>query len=377
MAALRIAQVTPSYPPYRGGTGNVAWNYTEHLRRRGRPVEVFTPRFGPRPADPPHLHRLRPLGRLGMAFFVPSLYPALAGFDLVHLHYPFFGGAEAVALRHTLKRNQPLVVTYHMDPLAGGLRGALFAAYGRTVLPWLLRRAARVLVSSREYAGSSRLSRFPRLAPRLQVHPFGIDLERFHPAPAEAEAGGPVRLLFVGGLDRGHWFKGLDVLLRALAGVGERSWRLEVVGDGELRPRFAELARELGLGERVVFRGDVAEGELPRRYREAHLHCFPSTGRSEAFGLVALEAAASGIPTLGSDLPGVRSVVRHGETGILVPPGEPEPLGRELDRLLGSAALRAGLGRRARQRAEREFSWEKAIDRLEATYAEVLAESAR
>ena len=123
-----------------------------------------------------------------------------------------------------------------------------------------------------------------------------------------------------------------------------------------------EQARELGVGHRVLFLGNVPDGKLPDVYRQASFHVLPSVDRSEAFGLVTLEAAASGIPSIVSDLPGVRTVVASEETGLLVPPGDVPALELALDRLFADPALTEALGAAARRRAE-EFYAREVVER--------------
>src|SRR5688572_13948973 len=120
---MRIAQVVASYPPYRGGLGNVARAYAEGLRARGHEVEVLTPDYGGDPPAAAGVRRLRPLLRLGQLAVLPELARFGAGFDVVHLHFPFFGAAEFVALARARGRIARLVLSYHMDAHAGGLRG--------------------------------------------------------------------------------------------------------------------------------------------------------------------------------------------------------------------------------------------------------------
>src|SRR5689334_19040947 len=98
---MRIAHVVPVYPPRRGGMGQVAYEYTERLRARGHSVHVFTPRYADAPTAtvPDYVHRVRPPVHFGNAAALPSLLWQLAPFDLIHLHYPFYGGAEPVAWR--------------------------------------------------------------------------------------------------------------------------------------------------------------------------------------------------------------------------------------------------------------------------------------
>jgi len=353
--------------------GSVAHTYTERLRARGHDVHVYTPRYRAVQYDPDYIHRVPSPIHVGNAGVVPSLFNRLKGFDIIHLHYPFFGGAEPVIVRKAVRPDQALVLTYHMDPIARGLKGALFEAHRRALFPWIVSRTDRILVSSREYANTSALGHIASAAERIEIHPFGVDLERFHPGTDPAlraslgiSEGVPV-LLFVGGLDSAHHFKGLSVLLEALERLpGE--WHCVVVGEGSLRASFLSQTMLKPYSGRVHFVGAVTEEDLPRYYRAATIHCFPSTERAEAFGLVALEAAASGIPTIASDLPGVRGVVLNGETGMLVPPGDALALRKALEFLLVDEELRSRLALSARKRTEAEFAWDPLVSRLEETY---------
>jgi len=374
---LRIAQVVVTYPPYRGGIGNVAHAYAEGLRARGHEVDVFTPAYGGAPVEQPGVHRLRARVRAGQFALLPQLAHCCAGYDVVHLHFPFFGAAGFVAWARARGRIARLVLTYHMDAHASGLRGAAFACHRRLVLPWTVRQADRILVSSRDYAAHAALGRLADLQDRVEEHPFGVDATRFHPGPAPAARArlalrDAPTVTFVGGLDRAHAFKGVGVLLQAAARL-DRDVQLVLVGDGDLREAYRRQAVALGLGERARFLGGLADADLPDAYRAADVVVLPSVGRGEAFGLVALEAAACARPVVASDLPGVRTVVREGATGKLVPPGDVGALAEALADLLADAARAQALGTAARTRVEAELTLEHALDRLLASYARLLA----
>ncbi|HCU31204.1 MAG: Glycosyltransferase (Modular protein) [Candidatus Uhrbacteria bacterium GW2011_GWE2_45_35] len=371
---LKIAQVVSTYPPYRGGMGAVVFEYTEKLRARGHNVHVFTPHYEKTIGDPEYVHRVPSPLHFGNAGVVPSLAYRLKGFDLVHLHYPFFGGAEPLIVRKYLQPHQPLIMTYHMDNKSTGLKNLIFDAHRRAILPWIVERADKILVSSREYAETCSLQGISGALEKVEVMPFGIDLERFHPGRDEEfrqalgfDSQTPV-LFFIGGLDRAHYFKGLPILIEALEGLKEKNWQLLVAGDGDLLETFAAQVRRNGLADKIKFFGSISELDKPRAFRAADIHVFPSTDRSEAFGLVALEAAASGLPCIASDLPGVRSVIKNNQTGLLVEPENILGLREAVNQLLDNTELRKTLGQTARARAEKEFAWEPLMDKLEGIY---------
>jgi glycosyltransferase involved in cell wall biosynthesis len=149
------------------------------------------------------------------------------------------------------------------------------------------------------------------------------------------------------------------------------------VGDGDLRPHYEQLTNELGLSERIRFAGRVAGHDLPSVYRAADFLVLPSETRGEAFGVVLLEAMASGRPVIATHLPGVRSVVSDGIDGLLVPPGNHRALSAAIAKLAAlSPECRQHMGLAGRRKVEAEYGWERIGDRLEALYREVEAEIA-
>ena len=393
---LRIAHVTATFPPYRGGTGNVAWHNARELARLGHRVHVFTAGRSPGSATGStpegaapggvRVHRLTPLLRVGNAPLLPGLFPALRRFDLVHLHYPFFFGGEIVQAACRVF-GVPYVITYHNDvELAGRLAPVprlhhLLA--GRRVLAG----ARRLLFTTRDYGATSFAAALAG-RPTAGEMPNGVDVERFAPQAGSGDGvrrrhglapGGPAGsagegvVLFVGSLDRAHYFKGLPVLFEAVRRLGRAAPRVLIVGDGDLRPDYEQRVAGLGLGERVRFAGRVSDAALPDYYAAADLVVLPSVTRGEAFGVVLLEAMASGRPVIASDLPGVRSVVRATGGGLLTPPGDAGALAAAIGALAADPARRAGLGQAGRRAVAAQFAWPAIARRLEATYRGVLA----
>lgn len=377
---FRVAHVTATFPPYQGGTGNVCFHNARVLAERGYDVHVYTAAWPGEADDPPgvRVHRLRPLVRVGNAPILPQLL-RLRDADLIHLHFPFYTGGELVALS-----GRPYVVTYHQDVQIDGWLGRLTAVHDRTVGRRVLGGAARLCPTSLDYLAHSAVADLtPHLGNRIVPLPNGVDLARFRPASLDAAArrrfGLPadgLAVLFVGAMDAAHHFKGVPVLLRALADLPEVAALL--VGNGNLRPDYERLADELGLGGRAVFAGRLATADLVAAYRATDALVLPSVTRGEAFGMVLIEAMASGRPVIASNLPGVRSVVTEGRDGFLVPPGDVVALRTTLARLAAlPTAARQAMGIAGREKVERDYGWEQIGARLEAIYADVLAEAVR
>jgi len=397
---MRLAHVTATYAPHNTGTGNVARYNALELVRRGHEVHVFTVCEPGAPfeetLDGVHVHRLRPWMRYGNAALIPKLYRALRPsvsesaalgrtvrphFDLIHLHMPFYGGCEAV---YALKRLHgiPLVITHHQDVTLSGPASIISAVHDRLIGRALMRAADRACFTSLDYA---RASRFAGLlaAGKLRAAelPNGVDPERFTPGPRPTDLvrriglEGQIVVLFVGVLDQAHGFKGVPLLLRALARIDRQDMALVVVGEGDMRPVYAGLARELGLVDRVHFAGFVPDDRLPGYYRLADVTVLPSTTMGEAFGLVLVESLASGTPVIASDLPGVRTVVAPDEDGVLVPPGDIDHLAQQLAQMAAMPEeRRCAMGLAGRRKVAARYAWTSIGADLTALYEAVLAE---
>jgi glycosyltransferase involved in cell wall biosynthesis len=388
-ARLRIAHLTATFPPYPGGAGNTAFRFARGQAERGHHVEVFTaPAEGEAP-DPGAaiVHRIDPVFAIGNAPLIPRI-ARVEGFDVVHIHYPFIFGSELTLLGRLSRRRrgQALLVHYKNRLVAKGPRQVPFETYEHTVAPLLVRAADRICVLSPDHAGSVPYLR--RIAERdpskLVEMPNGVDTELFAPGPDEAGvragAGIPedaVVAAFVATLDRAHHFKRLDVAIDALAALGNLDVHLLVAGGGELLDDFRARAAAAGVADRVHFLGAVPHAELPGVLRAADLMLL-TTEPPESFGIVLIEAMACGLPTIATEYPGVRAVVDEGETGLLVPPADPGAVAAAVERLVDAGPEdRAAMGAAGRAKAERLWSWPSLLDRMDAAYAEAIAERRR
>lgn len=396
---MKIAQIVCSYPPYYGGMGNVVFQSARELTRRGHEVEVFTPSYyeekeiRPEEAPPDMTHepalqnqieqvrRIAPEFQYGNAARMGKIQHELDAFDLVHLHYPFFGTAGIISKWKKNHPSTPLVITYHMDTRAPDWRGLIFKLYAKFWMPRILHSADALIASSYDFIAESdaRLLYTENKSKWFEI-PFGVDSDIFQPRQKPLELFrqfnlDPAKetLLFVGGLDKAHYFKGVPVLLDAILKLQygyKKDFQIIIAGDGELRPQFEDRARIARLSG-VRFIGHVDDEMLPPVYNMADLFVLPSINRGEAFGLVLLEAMASGVPVIATDLPGVRSVADSG--GLVVPPNDSEELARAIAGYFDlSAEDRADWQTHAREVVEEKFSWIKVTDQLEELYVKLV-----
>lgn len=356
---MRVGVVTATFPPtYWGGTGNVAYQNACALVQGGHDVTVLTGAVPPREEVkyPFSVQYLPTWLRIGNAPLAPGLATRLSKFDVVHLHYPFIGGADIVWAVCGLT-GIPVVVTYHNRLQSPeGARGLLFALYNSLMEPRILRAAAVRIAVSRDHALKTAAVEGP-----WEEVPNGVDTELFAPTDkeeAKTHCGGDQKspvVLFVGALDRAHWFKNLGGLIAAMPQV-ESKVNLWVVGDGDLRGQFEKQVASLGLSERVSFWGARRPTELPTFYNAADVTVLPSLS-TESFGVVLIESLSCSTPVIATDLPGVRRVVDPGEDGFLVEAGSSmelaEAIGKFVD--MGEDARRT-MGRRGRSKILRKYS---------------------
>lgn len=376
---MKIAIISPVFPPYRGGIGTAAYTEAVELSRRGHEVTVFAPRRGGRGKafnsreEKFKLHRLRPVFKYGNAAWLPQLSWKLKNFDVVHLHYPFFGGAEVVgrSARKLKRRGVKIVITYHHDVVGKGWLGKFFKWHTKKLMPKILAAADKIIVSSFDYAEHSNIKETVAKNPERFVEvPFGVDTEKFFPAPAEDELlkklslkSGEKVVLFVGGLDRAHYFKGLEVLIKAKTQVPNA--KILVIGDGDLRPHYEKMSADFKMADKIIFAGSVSLEDLPNYYRLADIVVLPSLDQSEAFGIVLIEAGASGKPVIASNLPGVRSVIDYGANGFTVEPGNVRQLAEKINYLLDNPETAKEFGENGGTKVLEKYDLKKMGEKLE------------
>lgn len=371
---LRVCHLGKYYPPAAGGIethvrtlaraqaalgADVQVACVNHANDRGR--DVTWSRYGATRTvvETDGGARVTRLGRSAHAAKL-DVVPDLRAFfrrlkdhpvDVLHLHTPNPTMLLAVL---ALRPWAPLVVTHHSDVVK---QRKLYWAFG-PMERRVYRRAARIIANCPTYIDGSDCLKEHR--DRVEVVPMGLDLGPFlspgraaldHAAALRARYG---RALWLS-VGRCVYYKGYDTALRALRHV---PGTLIVVGQGPYQGRLMQAAAELGVAGRVVWRPYVGPDELAGAYLAAAGLWFPSNARSEAFGLVQIEAMASGCPVINTDIPdsGVSWVSRHERTGLTVPVDDAPALAAAANRLLDDPALRDRLSAAGRKRAADRFA---------------------
>ncbi len=364
----RVLQLGKFYPPHVGGMETHLEALCAQLKdqtdvqvvvasnRRSRRDEV---------RDGVKIARLMTVCHFANTPICPGLVGEIrrAKADLVHMHLPH--PATILALLASRYRG-PLVVSYHSDVILQKKRAALF----QPILDLVLRRCSTIVASSERYIETSPVLSAHR--ERCRVIPYGIAMERFARRDEDAVASirsrfGPRIVLAVGRL---IYYKGFEYLIRAMQQIDAR---LLLVGEGPLHATLEREAQAAGLGDRVVFVGEARPQDVAAYFHAADLFALPSIERSEAFGIVQLEAMACGTPVVNTDLPsGVPTVSLHGVSGLTVPPRDPGALAHAINRLLDDQDLRGRFGEAARRRVEAEFTIDLMGRRMLGLYDELL-----
>jgi glycosyltransferase involved in cell wall biosynthesis len=374
---LRVCYLIAYFHPFESGAERQAHTQGRELVRRGHAVHVVTHAMPGVPRDEVidgiEVHRWIRSSKRGALFslsFVAGAVRALGrlrrGLDLVHTHQALWEGVAAgVARGSGWLRGVPTVV----QPASSGYYGEaeeLLRTRGRGVLRRLiLRNDAFVAISAdieRQWLALGVSSgRMVRIA-------SGVDARRYAPGPSGAEASLPPRprVVFTGRL---HPQKNLDVLLDAWPAVAAATGaQLLLVGHGPERDRLEAKARSLGVGASVHFPGAVAD--VADVLRAADVFVLPSVAEGMSNSL--LEAMATRLPCVASDIGGNQDLLGPGETGVLVAGRSPECWAEALITLLKDPERRARLSRSARRRVDEEYAVERVVDRYEALYRRLI-----
>jgi L-malate glycosyltransferase len=364
MGKARILLLTTSYPTHEDDPSSVFLSkLAAALSRIGYTIHVLAPSdgafFGPRTVNgvethrfayfwPKSLHRLTTgsggvpenlarsrLARLQVApmmgvFLLRTLGPARRA-DIMYANWL---GAGVIGAAANLLTGRPLVISFRGDD--GYL--ARDRPLWRTLTKWASGRASVIAPVSSEIADI--LADLGIDRKKIRLPRFGVDTDMFHPPVSGPQDRDGAQVLFVGSLIPR---KGLADLLHAMAAPDLKTMRLTIVGDGYLRDDLNALATELGLCDRIVWKGLQTPDEVASLMRSSDMLCLPSY--MEGTPNVVKEAMASGLPVIASRVGGVPNLVKDGETGLLFDVGDIDGIRSRLKKLLQDVELRRHMGR--------------------------------
>jgi len=369
---MRILQISKYYPPVRGGLEHVVYDLCTGLRDAGHDCDVLCANKARRSRIETHggstVMRCSRWGRFASTPLTPRMlyqYPRIAdAYDVVHIHLPN-PMANLAAL--TKRAKAKLVLHWHSDIVR---QKGLLRLYA-PILRKLLERADAIIATSQNYLeGSAWLAPYRH---KTHIVPIGIET-----AYLTAEEGQVDRIRsrfprrpIVLALGRLTYYKGFEYLIRAARDID--AWIL-IGGKGELSDQLQRSIEAYGVGDRVVLLGAVPSTELGAYYAACDIFCLPSDRKSEAFGVVQLEAMACAKPVVSTRIPGsgVSAVNEHMVSGLTVEPADPKQLAAAVNHLLADSDLAARLGEGGKRRRQERFSKKKMIDDTLGVYAQAL-----
>lgn len=305
------------------------------------------------------VRRVGEFGRFQSAPVAPSMIYWLGKVkaDIFHFHLPCPTGVISWFFRRPKGK---IVVTYHSDVIRQKKTLLLYKPF----LYKFLDSVDRIIVTSSNYLNSSPHLKYFR--DKCVIIPLGIDIERFVNFNLESLYPKPY-VLFVGKL---RYYKGLQYLIEA---IKDLDINLLIIGSGKEEYNLKRMVLERGLLEKVVFLGEILDEELFRYYANATAFVLPSIYRSEAFGIVILEAMASGIPVITTSIGTATDWINvHQETGLVVPPGDVKALREAISHIVNHPELREEMGRRARERVKNFFTKKRMLESIKNLYNELL-----
>lgn len=356
---MNIALVSPYDYAYPGGVRVHIAQLEKNFLRQGHRVRIIAPCS--HPSEVKDAQGLIPIGRtfpvpasgsiarIALSLRLSSKVKSILrqeDFDIIHLHEPLVPALPITVLRASATIN---VGTFHAYRHSDWRY-----LYGKRLLGrWLRKLHARIAVSQPALDFISEY--FPG---QYEIIPNGIEVEQFAAAvPPVAEfCDGKLNILFVGRMEKR---KGFRYLLAAYAQLKREFEQIRLVVVGPVsgaQSGYERTLEDMGIRD-VVFVGFVPYEELPRYYKTAHVFCAPATGH-ESFGIVLLEAMASGKPIVASNIAGYAALISPGEEGLLVEPENPWELAQALRRVLTDPDLGQAMGEKGRQKAQ-DYDWKR------------------
>lgn len=373
---MRVLHLFKTYLPETvGGIEQVIFQICQSGIAHGIQGEVLTLSAEDGPAElmvaEHHVHRAKldlQLASTGFSYSVLARLKALAAeVDVINYHFPW----PFMDLLHFAARiDRPTVVTYHSDII----RQRYLLKLYRPLMNRFLASTDRIVAASPNYLETSEV--LQRYRHKTSIIPYGLD-KKTYPVPSASaldywrQRFGPRFFLFVGVM---RYYKGLHILLNAAEG---RDYPIVIVGAGPLELELRVQAQRLGLSH-VHFAGRLGDEDKAALLQLCSTIVFPSHLRSEAFGISLLEGAMYGKPMISSEIgTGTSYINIHGETGLVVPPSDPQAFRQAMDIIWSDTELAHRMGLKAKQRYEQLFTAERMGQQTAQLYRELLESKLR
>lgn len=372
---LKVLEVNKAYYPHIGGIETLVKQYSQELRTIcNADVKTLVCRDGRGKTTRETLDgvKLTRAGSLGTYFSCPLSLSFIRLFrkmakeaDVVHIHVPFPLADIALLLSGFKGR---VVVSWHSDVV----KQKKLMAFYKPFMMKLLKRADCIITATKGHIDGS--DYLPDFRKKCRIVPYGItpedylSVERSPVLTNRLNNKKNVKVFFTGRL---VYYKGVDILLKAFAMT--ENCELFIAGTGEMDQELKNFAKRHHIEKKVHFLGFLPDEELKQAYADCDIFVLPSVAKSEAFGIVQLEAMVYGKPVINTKLPsGVPYVSVHGKTGLTVPPSDAKALAEAINTLAADAKMRENFGKAAAERVMTEFNEKNVVRKLYGVLSENL-----
>lgn len=363
---MKLAIVS-SVLPYHGGMGRVLDFEAKELQNRKIDFTVLVPDYGKKIETNYKIEYLKSNFKIGFGALCFDLIKKIeeGNFDIIYLHYPAYGLAELLLSK---KIKQKIIIRYHMDVVGGDIfRKIFFTLHNKFIMPKILAKANKIIFSTKDYGENSVATKYlldlKNVNKSIEI-PFGVDANKFN---LNEKLEKQNQILFVAKLDKQHYFKGLENLIKSFSQIeNKNNITLKVVGNGGMLEYYKNITKKLNIENKVIFSTNVNDEELKKEYQKSICTILPSIDKGEAFGLVLIESFACGTPVIASNLPGVRSIVFN--NGLLCEINNIESLKKQLEKMLdiyfNNKEEYTKLENNCINSIKEKYNWNNVVDKL-------------
>ena len=378
MNNFKVIQTPVRFYPYIGGVENHTYYLSKELVKQGNKIKVLCanePNSHQNVVDGIQVERLSYIGKItntNIAFALPFKL-LRADYDLVHTHMPTPWTSDwSILIAKILGKKSIISIHNDMDK-PGFLNKLITKIYLNTFFRFSLALVDKIILVNPDWKQSFIATKHLLLPyqNKISVIPNGIDLSLFDKTIKTKRD--PNQILFVSILDKHHGFKGLDYLLQALAIIKKSipNINLIIVGEGELKSYYQKKAKQLGIEKNVTFVGEIKQQNLYNYYKKASVFVLPSI-EIEGFGIVLLEAMASKLPVVTTNIAGVWKDIKKFNTGVIVKSRDVNALVKSITTLLSNKKLLAQMGKNGNILIKEKYNWKLIAKQVENIYKEVL-----
>lgn len=373
---MKILQLGKFYPTdIMGGIQMAIYNITEELNKRNIKCDILCSNVGNEyKEDIINNYKVFKAASYGIISstsispqMISKLKKIISEYDIIHIHHP--DPMANLALFMANPKKQKIVVHWHSDII----KQRRELAFYRPLLTWMLKKGDIIIGTSQKYIEES--EQLKSFLGKCMVIPLGIKRSDII---VDNEKSKEIKINTAGkkiifSLGRFIYYKGFEYLIESAKYLPD-NYVILLGGDGELKEKYEQIIRENGLSEKVFLVGKIDQKDLGSYYEACDLFCLPSIAKSEAFGLVMVEAMSFGKPIVTTKIKGSGTdwVNHNGITGLNVEPKNPEQLANAFKTILENQEIYSKFSKNAFQRYLNEFTIETEVDRLIKVYHTIL-----